>query len=123
MANYIVWKNNVISMVRGDSFSNTFDLNKYLDSHILEQLSLNGGTLYFGLMYPNSHFEDSIIIKEYILEESSEDYEVTILLSPDDTELLIPGTYYYTLKLEIQDGSEPSQVYTLIPKTKFLIID
>lgn len=47
------------------------------------------------------------------------DGNLYIKLEPEDTELLPPGDYYYTVKVEHEDGS----VETVLAKTKFMIID
>ena len=43
----------------------------------------------------------------------------TISLKPQDTMCLIPGLYYYQLKLRTAD----EEVFTLIPKTAFYILE
>lgn len=128
MANYIVWKNKVISMIRGDNFKFDVVINEGKDESSDDIYTLkNQDVLYFALMEPNKSFEDSILIKEYTADDSSEGDEnkaVTISLVPEDTELLNPGTYYYTVKLNKIDELEGiDETITVIPKTKFFIID
>jgi len=75
MASYIVWKDNTISMVRGDTFRLKVSLirdkshngligqlNKEYLKEDLYQLK-PGDKVYFGVMEPNKPFEESIIIK------------------------------------------------------------
>jgi len=115
MANYIVWKNHVVSMVRGDYFNMKVDLP--------EELIKTGSKLYFALMYPNKSFEDAILIRSYdIVIPNVENPDVLvpeIILLPDDTVDLAPGIYYYTVKIELPD----EKVYTIIPNTIFNIIN
>jgi hypothetical protein len=55
---------------------------------------------------------------------------IAIKIIPNDTRLLDPGVYYYTVKLQrggtltdIKDLDEPDEVRTLIDRTKFIIND
>ena len=124
MAEYLVKKDNVISIIRGDTFSFKVRLNNELYDNLTSYEMESGDVLYFSLMKPNSTFEDSILIKEYIEADADSEGNVTVVLTPDDTELLPPGTYYYTVKLEKPATSEDViKVFTVIQKTKFLIVD
>lgn len=125
MATYIVRKNNVISMIRGDTFKFDVTITDEESSEGIYRLS-NQDILYFGLMEPNKSFEDSILIKEYDKdsENVNEDGSITIVLTPDDTELLVPGKYLYTIKLNKKDDVEGiDEVITIISKTGFFISD
>lgn len=125
MATYIVRKNNVISMIRGDTFKFDVTITDEESSEGIYRLS-NQDILYFGLMEPNKSFEDSILIKEYDKdsENVNEDGSITIILAPGDTELLVPGKYIYTIKLNKKDEVEGiDEVITIISKTEFFILD
>lgn len=125
MATYIVRKNNVISMIRGDTFKFDVTITDEESSEGIYRLS-NQDILYFGLMEPNKSFEDSILIKEYDKdsENVNEDGSITIILAPEDTELLVPGKYIYTIKLNKKDEVEGiDEVITIISKTEFFILD
>lgn len=156
MATYLIWKNNVISMVRGDTLDIKLTIvendnqgligyiNKNFEELVEPESSENpvsivgkiyhleaGDKVYFGLMKPNDSFEKSVIVK-YIekidLEESELDYHgiyedvsgnLHIRLDRRDTELLYPGDYYYTVKVEKADET----VETVVYKNKFLLVD
>lgn len=125
MATYIVRKNHVISMVRGDHAKFSFEIPTELleldDTDVIPKYVLPGGVvLYFALMFPNKPFEDSILIKEYSTIDEEND-SLVVELSSADTELLTPGCYYYTIKLATNLGE--GEVYTIIPNTKFFIVD
>ena len=74
MATYLVWKDNVISMVRGDTLKIKLTIvkdeqqglvgyiNKNIEASKIYQLK-EGDKVYFGLMAPNHTFEQSTIIK------------------------------------------------------------
>lgn len=80
--------------------------------------------LYFGVMQPNKPFEKSIILKTYTAADCNSDGSITIRLDPEDTRYLFPGEYYYSIKLNrIKESIDLDKVYTIIPKTKFMIID
>lgn len=100
----------MLTMVRGDSFD--------LEFPIPEALNEND-RLYFGIMDYNKSFEDSIIQKIYDSSVTiNDEFFVNIHLDPDDTQLLLPGRYYYMIKL--QKGNE---VFTLCNKKNFIIFD
>lgn len=157
MATYLIWKNNVISIIRGDTVDIKLTIvendnqglvgyiNKNFDDLVEPESSENpvgiigkiyhlqvGDKVYFGLMRPNDSFEKSIIVKYIektdILEDSELDYNgiyedesgnLHIRLDRRDTELLYPGDYYYTVKVEKADET----VETVVYKNKFLLVD
>jgi len=123
MATYYIRKNNVISMVRGDTFSFNITLS---DDEFPDEIYIlsEDDKLFFALMEPNKSFEESLLIKEYTSEDVNTDGSITISLEDEDTLLLPPGKYFYTIKLETKEDSENnSTVTTVIPKTSFFIID
>ena len=78
-------------------------------------------------MEPNQKWEDAILKKVY--DEIDFDYEyhqLMIRFEPQNTEYLKPGTYYYQIKLyrpkeNVDDEFEA--IDTLIPRTKFIILE
>lgn len=157
MATYLIWKNNVISIIRGDTVDIKLTIvendnqglvgyiNKNFDDLVEPESSENpvgiigkiyhlqvGDKVYFGLMRPNDSFEKSVIVKYIektdILEDSELDYNgiyedelgnLHIRLDRRDTELLYPGDYYYTVKVEKANET----VETVVYKNKFLLVD
>lgn len=81
--------------------------------------------IYFGLMLPHQQFEDAIIRKKYTLNNCDKCYNLYIQLNPEDTLHLDPGVYYYAIKMRLQGltDKDPSQVITVMNKTKFVIND
>lgn len=126
-------KNNIIVINRGDSY--TFDLTINDASaengcYILE----DNDTVYFGLMDPNQPFEDALVRKKYTIDDidlQDPCGTLTIQINPEDTLDLIPGKYYYAVKLKmdhwvlLDDGENVrvEDVVTVINKTKFIICD
>jgi hypothetical protein len=113
---------NIIKLNRGDSY--TFILS-VPDKYILT----NNDAVYFAVLYPHQSFEEAIFIKGYTVEDQdSETGEITIKITPNDTRRLVPGVYYYTVKLQrggtldiIDDFDDAEEVRTLIERTKFII--
>ena len=121
---------NIIKMNRGD----TYEFNLTIDDEGSEngKYILQGNdTVYFGLMEPNSVFEQSLVRKstnDCIKFDKDGNFFITI--EPEDTEHLLPGVYYYSIKLEVDheigDGETRESIHkviTVINKTKFIILD
>ena len=119
---------NIIKLNRGDSFEFATRITDREDSsknYILTEKD----AVYFAIMYPHQPFEKSCFVKGYTMEEQdSETGEITIKITPNDTRLLQPGVYYYTVKLQrggtldvIDDFDEPDEVRTIIDRTKFIV--
>lgn len=112
--------NNIITLSRGDTFSldvlvnlgTTWDPTIYaLDE---------GDKLYFALMEPNQPFEHALIRKVFTKDDQDEDGFILMNFKSEDTEFLLPGLYYYTIKLSREDDTI---VDTIVTKTKFTILD
>ena len=118
---------NIIKMNRGD----TYEFNLTIDDEGSEngKYILQGNdTVYFGLMEPNSAFEQSLVKKIYTEEDRDKDGNIFITIEPEDTEHLLPGVYYYSIKLEVDhlQGKTYERIHkviTVINKTKFIILD
>ena len=118
---------NIIKMNRGD----TYEFNLTIDDEGSENgkyLLQGNDAVYFGLMEPNSAFEQSIVKKIYTEEDRDKDGNIFITIEPEDTEHLLPGVYYYSVKLEVEHENGKTyesihKVITVINKTKFIILD
>ena len=121
MSTYIINKNHVIIMNRGDSVNLPISImvGKFPESrHKLE--IKEGDIIFFGLMFPRQHFECAIIKKEFDKSAFDSEGNFVLTLEPLDTMRLESGTYYYELKLlKASDDS----ITTLIPKSRFNIVD
>ena len=122
--------NNIIIMTRGDSL--TYKPNPDTLQEFLSYKLSGDDAIYFGLMDPRQPFEEALVRKVYTVDdyESIEDFRIE--LNPEDTLDLIPGKYYYAIKLHIDHiefdevthiATELDQVITLINKTKFILND
>lgn len=115
-----VSKNGIITLNRGDVFSLNVSVNA---GSVLEPVIYpmeEGDKLYFALMEPKQPFERALIRKVFTMEDQDEEGNVLMNFSATDTEFLVPGKYYYTVKLFRNDGD---LVDTIISKTQFIIID
>ena len=112
--------NGFIRLARGDSFRMPLFINV---GSVWCPIRYNidedpNAKLYLGVMEPNQPFELAIIKKVYTKDsEKSKLGDIIIEFEPNDTLYLLPGKYYYEIKLERGDKT----VNTIIPKTEFVI--
>ena len=111
-------ENGVITLNAGDSFIAPL----YLYYNENELYKLNGtDKVYFAILEPHQAFEDAIVRHVYTTSDVNGDKNVLIRLTPEDTENLRPGVYYYEIKLQIRaNGVE--YVDTVVPRRKFYLI-
>ena len=125
-------KNNIIILNRGDTYE--FALTIADDASEGGCYRLQGDdAVYFGIMDPHQPFEDALVKKRFTAEDLDEQGNLTIVLEPEDTLDLLPGTYYYAVKLHMQhDDIYPTtnevvgyidKVHTVINKTKLFLND
>jgi hypothetical protein len=128
----MIASNNIIVMNRGDSFE--FKLSPQTLGNYAEYVLTGDDTLYFGLMDPGQYFEDALVRKEFDSLDCTTLNDLVIKLEPDDTLDLLPGKYFYAVKLHLDHpelnsltqrptGQYIDQVITLVTKTKFIIND
>ena len=120
MSTYIIRKNNVITMNRGDSLVKPISIyvGKF-PSH--EKLTIDSDDIiYFAVMEPNQHFECAVVKQEYSIEDFDDNGDLVLNLDPFQTIGLKSGKYYYEIKLL---KASDSSIHTLIPKTAFNILD
>lgn len=128
---------NIIKMNRGDDYS--FDLTiEDANSDTGYYILTGDDAVYFSLMEPNAPFECPLVgIKVLadgtVLPEGYASIDdngiITIKLLSEATEKLLPGVYYYSVKLQ-QNHLDPDDankniksISTIINKTKFIILD
>jgi hypothetical protein len=125
-------KNNMIVLNRGDTYE--FELTIDDDCSIDGQYHLQGSDIvYFGIMDPHQPFEDALVKKSFTVSDVDEVGRLAIVIEPEDTLDLLPGTYYYAVKLHLQhDAINPEtgeildyidKVHTVINKTKLFLND
>lgn len=124
---------NIIVINRGDSFD--FDLTINFGGEDSERYILTGSdAVYFGIMDPGQPFETALVRKKYTVADTDAMGNLVISVNPEDTLDLVPGRYYYAVKLHMrhpevdelsgkETGKIIDKVYTIINKTKFIICD
>lgn len=117
--------NGIITVNRGDSFT--------------LPLFLNGGTnlvpkvytldescfVYFAVMEPNQPFECALIKKKYTFKDVDDAGNVIVRFYPQDTQCVLPGKYFYQVKLQKFNSQDPEdyEVDTIVGKTPFFIME
>ena len=119
--------NNIITMNRGDTFSMPLHINigtKYAPEYYTLE---DGDEVYFALEEYNQPFEFALIRKVFNKSNLDGDGNVLITLSNNDTQCLLPGEYYYEIKLKHvyldENDNENEVVDTIVPRRKFIIIE
>ena len=113
----------VIYLNRGDSMKTSLCLNCGTALVPIQYLLTDDDIVYFALMEPNTTFENAIVKKVFTnKDEMTECGDLIIKLTPKDTENLLPGKYYYTIKLRTGLSDDDYEVQTVVPETEFQIL-
>lgn len=113
---------NAIQIIRGDDFSfvlNVEDPTADNGNYILK----DDDALYLGVTLPHQPFEHAILKKKYTKADQNLDGNIIATIKASDTLDLLPGVYYYSVKLRQGIDTEHETVTTVIYKTKFIIND
>ena len=104
----------IFMLNRGDTLRSTY---KLPDDYEYTE----GDRLYFGITLPKQPFEDALIRKTFSIDPDNIDnsYKAVIEVSAEETRLLPPATYYYSIKVKKANRD----VRTLVNKTKLIIIE
>ena len=114
--------NGIVTVNRGDSFELPLSLNVGTSLYTLDYILAECDHVYFGLMEPNQPFETAIVRKVLTHADQHEDGKLYIRFWPEDTRLLLPGKYYYQVKLQTVDAATGRKdVETIVDKTLFYI--
>lgn len=114
--------NNILKMNRGDDIDFVFQINTGTPIKPVQCTLEDGEALYFGVMQPNQKWENAVLRKKLTSENNDENGNIKLHLYSQDTENLIPGTYYYMVKIKIYDDILKDYVInTIVDKTKFII--
>ena len=114
--------NGIVTVNRGDSFEFPVTLNIGTSIDREEYVLTGSDVLYMGIMEPNQPFETALIRKKFTPDQLDEDNNIKIRFWPEDTVCVLPGKYYYQLKLQtIDEATGRKDVETVIDKTLFYI--
>ena len=112
--------NGIIRLMRGDSFSTPIQINLGTKLNPNYYHLKAGDKLYFGLMEPNQAFEDAVVKKAFDFTSDKDiNGDILLTLKPTDTEKLLVGQYYYSIKLRVIDTFGNEIVKTIVKPTLF----
>ena len=128
--------NGIITVTRGDSFKFPLTIN-FGSTLTPENYGLKKhDKVYFAVMEPNQTFECALIKKVFTVDDVNENQEIEISFKPKDTQCVLPGKYYYQIKLQRfhkkldSSGQEIDEwdlddydVDTVVDKTQFFIME
>ena len=112
---------NIVTINRGDDFSFKYKINLGDELNPKYYILTDSDRVYLGVTEPGQAFEDAIIRQVYFKTDMV-DNDLIISFKSLDTEYLMPGKYYYSIKLCRNKGTESEQITTLINKKLFWIL-
>lgn len=121
----IISKNKRVTINRGDTFLLPVELNVGSGINPDYHEMVEGDMLYFALLEPHQRWEDAILRKAFDYKQWQNNKE-NVPFSSEDTEYLLPGTYYYQVKLYIAKDyrmNNNESVTTVVPRTAFIILE
>lgn len=111
-----------IRLTRGDTFSMPIVINQGTNMVPIRYVLNDKDEVYFGVMEPNQPFEIALIRKKYTHADLNADGDVQLRLRHEDTMCLLPGKYYYQVKVRLyNEDIQDYDVNTIIGKTPFYI--
>ena len=117
-----ITSNGIVTVNRGDSFELPVMLHT---GHTMAPISYSlqpEDVVYLGIMEPNQPFETAIVRKKFTYEDLDKDGNIYIRFWPKDTVCLLPGKYYYQIKIQTFDKQTGQyDVETVVDKTLFYI--
>lgn len=114
--------NQIVTLNKGDTFVAPLFINIGTKVLPIRYPLTNGDTIYVAIMEAHQPFECAIIRKKYTKDDINEHGDVILRLESKDTENLLPGTYYYQVKLEHVFEDKSNFVETIVPKRKLFLI-
>lgn len=117
--------NGIITVNRGDSFVLPLVLNVGTNIDPVNYQMTEKSIVYFGVMEPNEPFENALIKKKCTIKDVDKDGCILIRFKPQDTQCVLPGKYYYQVKLQTFNSNDPEDydVDTVIDKKQFFILE
>lgn len=121
-------RNGIIEVNRGDSFELPLFINQGTDiAPFRYNMKDSNSEVYVGVMEPNQPFERAIIRKKYTKDDVNENGDIVIKFSSNDTVCLLPGKYYYQIKIKLynnyDNNKEDYNINTIVPMTQFIIVE
>lgn len=116
--------NGIITMTRGDCFKLPLRIN--IGTKVKPEFYTlqDDDIVCFYLCEPHQLTEHALLKKCYVntdFSESGEDVnKITVTFESKDTFYLVPGTYYYEVKLI---NTTTSEIRTIVSRTQFIILE
>lgn len=117
-----VSNNGIITLHRGDNFSIPLYINFGHQLDLIRYKLKENEKVFFALLEPNQPFEEALLKKTYTKDDLNKYNDVIIKITSEDTINLIPGTYYYEIKLESFEEDGSKVISTIVPRTIFYIV-
>lgn len=113
----------VITLTRGDCFKAPLFINIGTESEPirLDVLKFPELEVYLGVYLPGTKFENSIIRKQFGVNNCNEYGDIVVNIDPEDTLKLRPGNYNYAIKARLYDKKYGEWVATIVDSNKFYI--
>ena len=114
--------NGIITITRGDYFSLPLFMNQGTELKPLRYILDDKSQVYVGVMEANQPFETALIRKKFTSADLNDKGDINIEFFPEDTQCLLPGKYYYQIKLNKYNAEKDKyEVHTVVQKTQFFI--
>lgn len=97
--------NGIIRLQRGDSCKFPIFLNKGSEICPMRYKLGENDQLYFALTEPNQPFECALLKKVLTYRDCNPLGDVVLKLTPEDTEHILPGKYFYEIKARFVDNN------------------
>ena len=114
--------NGIITMNKGDNVSIPFFINQGTQVRPIRYSLIPNkeDELYLGIMMPYQDFENALVRKKYTYQSPhTEQRDVIVTFTPQDTMCLRPGIYYIEAKLRAFDKDGNERIFTILPKKMF----
>lgn len=118
---YTKYPNGIITINKADTFIFETFLNIGTPWNKNNYILKNDDCAYLGVMEPNQEFNNSLIRKKLDKTNMTEDGKLAVEFNAIDTANLLPGIYYYELKIKYTNDLNTECICTVIPKTIFNI--
>lgn len=118
---YTRYPNGIITINKADTFIFETFLNIGTPWNKNNYILKNDDNAYLGVMEPNQEFNNSLIRKKLDKTNMTEDGKLAVEFNALDTANLLPGIYYYELKVKYTNEQNTECICTIIPKTIFNI--
>lgn len=118
---FSIANNGIVCMNCGDTLSVPLFINAGDVFQPIRYILEETDKVFLSITEPNQPFEFGVVRKIFTKENLNAFGDIVINLVSSDTEMLLPGTYYYEIKCQI-GSSEKSDIATIVPKRKFILV-